>query len=139
MRLVLTCLAALLPVLEARIQQTFSLRDPEAQIIVPQHRQPWSLLLSQDPKTSDCIVLSPPEQAQVHRTIEKPGDVLVINKTLSRVDGFEIIDEYVMEILGYDEHILSTKISQLCAAIEYHSTVDITAEYEVVFPSCLGP
>jgi hypothetical protein len=135
MRLVLCVFAALLPVLHAREQQTFSLQRPQDQTIVPHHRQPWSLLLSKDPSTGDCIVLSQPEQAQIHRSINDPGDVLVINKTLSSVDGFEIIDQYVMEILGYDQRILWMKTSNLCSAIEYEylsTDEDASGEYEVV-------
>jgi hypothetical protein len=129
-------LAALLAVLNAKEQQAFSLQRPQDQMILPHHRQPWSLLLSQDPGTGDCRVLSQPEQAQIHRSINDPGDVLVINKTLSSVDGFEIINQYIMEIIGYDKRILWTKTSNLCSAIEYEylsTDGDASGNYEVVY------
>jgi hypothetical protein len=136
MRLGLAAIAAFLPLLEAKPQQVaFSLRPRQAQIIVPQHHQPWSILLSQNPNTADCIVLSQPAQAQFHKSINNAGDVLMVNKTLSSTDGFEIINEYVVEIIGYDQRILWQKTSELCSAINYQypTEVDPLAEFEVVY------
>ena len=134
LRLLLT--AAVLPLINARQQQQrpLSLNSPELQTIETHHSQPWSLLLTQDPATSNCIVLSPPEQAQIHRSIKEPGDVLIINKTLSSIDGFEVVDEHVMQILGFDERILWSTTSQLCSSIKYQypSTLETYSEFEVV-------
>ena len=136
MKLSLLVVAAFLPFLNAKEQQAFYPQKPEAQTIVPYHHQPSSLLLSQTPNTCDCVVLSEPAPAQVHRSIINPTDVLVINKTVSSVDGFEIIDQHVMEVIGYDERILWTKTNQICVTIQHVApeTEDTSAEFEVVCP-----
>jgi hypothetical protein len=136
MKLTLLLSVAILPLINARQnqQRPLSLNSLHIQSVDTHHSQPWSLLLSQNPTTSSCIVLSRPEQAQIHRSIKEPGDVLVINKTLSSVDGFEVVDEYVMEVIGYDQRVLWSTTSQLCSSIsyDYPSTLEKYSEFEVV-------
>ena len=128
--------SAFLPLICAREQHHFALDSARQTTITPQHLQPWSLSISQNPRNADCLVLSGPEQTQTHKLVQEPGDVLVINKTLGVGDVVETVDEYNLEIIGYDKRILWEEASRLCAAIEYAETseVDSYAEFEVVCP-----
>lgn len=70
----------------------------------------------------------------MHRSIEYPGDVLIVNKTLSSIDGIDDVKEYVLEIIGFDQRILWAKVSEMCSFIDYGYFADdeLLAEYEVV-------
>jgi hypothetical protein len=127
-------IALSLPLFSAREQQVFSLDHRQAQTITPPHHQPWSLLLTQDTATSDCVIIHLPELAQKHRLIKDQGDVLIINKTLSRVDGIECLKEHTLEIIGFDKRIVWTKTNELCSSIDYQylGNDEPLAEYEVV-------
>src|SRR5579859_1467795 len=135
----LSFLTALLPLISAREQQTFSLNSARATIITPLHSQPWSLSISQNPRNADCLVLSAPEQTQTHKWIQAPGDVFVLNKTLVGGAAVEKVNEYLLEIIGFDKRILWQEASRLCAAIEYTESpqVESYAEFEVVRPGLL--
>ena len=135
MRRSLSIIALFLPLLSAWEQHVFSVDYSQVQTITPQHHQPWSLLLSQDIETSNCIVHKAPEHAQVHRSIKKPGDVVVINKAQSSIDNLENVKEYTLEIIGYDSRTLWIKTSELCSSIDYQYFLEIEdfAEYEVVW------
>lgn len=129
----LAFLASWLPLISAREQHTFSLDSLKGTTITPLHAQPWCLSISQNPLNADCLVISSPEQTQAHKWIQGPGDVLVLNKTFSGGAAVEKVDEYLLEIIGYDKRILWQEASRLCAAIEYpESTQQETfAEFEV--------
>ena len=130
----LSLIALFLPLLAAREQQIFSVDYAQVQTITPQHHQPWSLLLSQNIETSNCIVHKAPEYAQFHRSIKEPGDVVVINKNPSSLDNLENVKEFTLEIIGYDSRTLWTKTSELCSSIDYQYFLEVEefAEYEVV-------
>ena len=130
----LSLVALFLPLLSAWEQQVFYVDYPQVQTITPQHHQPWSLLISQNIETSNCVVHNAPEPAQVHRSIQKPGDVVVINKAPSSLDNFENVNEYTLEIIGYDNRTLWAKTSELCSSIDYQYFLEVEefAEYEVV-------
>lgn len=127
-------IALSLPLFSAWEQQVFSLDHREVQTIAPHHHQPWSLLLTRDTATSDCVIIHPPELAQKHRLIKDQGDVLIINKTLSRVDGIECLKEHTLEIIGFNKRIVWAKTSELCSSIDYQyfGNDEPLAEYEVV-------
>ena len=125
-------------VLDAREQHIFSLDTLETvleQRISLQHYQPWSLLLSQNVSTSNCIVLQSPALAQTHKSIKEFGDVLVLNKAPSNVRGGECVEDSILEILGFDQRSIWMKVSELCSTIGYKYSDDIAplAEYEVVY------
>ena len=127
-------LAFFLPLLNAREQQLFSL-DSKVQTFVPEHHRPWSLLLSQNIESSTCVILSSPEHTQSHKSIRNPGDVVVINKSSSSVDGVEGVIENTLEIVGFDRRVLWSKAGELCTSIEDQSFTAVdTTEYEVVLP-----
>jgi hypothetical protein len=130
----LSLITLFLPLLSAWEQQLFSVDYLQVQTIIPQHRQPWSLLLSQNIETSNCIVHKAPEHAQVHRSIKEPGDVVVINKAPTSLDNLENIKEHTLEIIAYDNRALWIKTSELCASIDYQYFLEVEdfAEYEVV-------
>jgi len=134
LRASLFLIALSLPLLSAREQQVFSLDHRQVQTITLHHHQPWSLLLTRDTATSDCVIVHPPELAQKHRLIKDKGDVLIINKTLSRVDGIECLKEHTLEIIGFDKRIVWTKTNELCSSIDYQyfGNDEPLAEYEVV-------
>ena len=98
------------PLLSVGEQRVFSVDYPKIQKITPQHHQPWSLVLSQDVDTSDCIIHKAPEHAQFHRSIKDPGDVVVINKTQSSLDNVEDVKEYIVEIIGFDNRVLCSPL-----------------------------
>ena len=127
----LVFVAAFFPLLEAR-QQVLSLKS-EVQTVIPKHHQPWSVLLQQDPANKDCIILSNIGEAQFHSEIREPGDALVIHKNMLNM-GVDPLQESIMEILAYDKRSLWTKVSELCAAVEYELPPEIESysEYEVV-------
>jgi len=132
MRMQLKCLPLLLtalPVLEAT-QHVFSLND--IQSISPQRHLPWSILLSQNPRTAGCTILSEPAQTQFHHGIQSLGDTLLINKSVIQIDP----NEHVVEVLGYNQRNLWAKVHEVCTAkIEYQITqVESSSEYEVVCP-----
>jgi hypothetical protein len=129
--------AALLPLLEAR-QHILSLKS-EAQSLLPQHDQPWSVLLKRDPSSMDCVILSAIEETQVHRAIQEPGDTLVVNKNLLNT-GANPLQDSIMEILAYDKRSLWAKVSEMCSGIEYQLPPEIEsfADYEVVRSSIVG-
>jgi hypothetical protein len=137
MKLSLAFITAFLPLIRAREQHHFSLGSAQDTTFTPRHTQPWSLSISQNPLNSDCVVLSAPEQTRAHKWIQEPGDVLVLNKTLGGDAAVEKVDEYLLEIIGYDRRILWEETSRLCAAIEYTESfaVDTYAEFEAVFSS----
>ena len=135
MRWSLTLAALFSPlIIGAREQHHFALNSPQGTTINPHPSQPWSLFLSQNPSSSNCTVIIAPQRAQPHKSIQGPGDVLVINKTLGGSAAVEQIDEYLLEIIGYDKRILWQEANRICAAIEYResSDVDTYAEFEVV-------
>jgi hypothetical protein len=130
-------LPLLLPSVQGREQQVFSISDVERQIsntITRNHAQPWSLLLSLDLDTSSCVVLQPVELAQPHRSLQASNDVQVISKSPSRFDGTDLEREATLEILALDETVLWAKANELCSRIEYEYFSDYAtlAEYEVV-------
>jgi len=135
MKLTLLFLGVFASVLDAqREQHLFSLETPHEQTVPVQHHQPWSLLLSQNIVTSNCIVLEPPELAQTHKSINELGDVLILNKSSSNEQGTECAEENTLEILGFDQRSLWMKVSELCSTIDYKYSTEIAslAEYEVV-------
>ena len=116
-----------LPVLHAK-QHILSLNS--FQSIVLSHHQPWSILLSKNPMTQDCTILSSPSQAQIHRAVQAVGDTLILNKSQSTDQT-----EDVVEILGYDQRSLWGTINQFCENIDYQiPEVESYAEYEIVQP-----
>jgi hypothetical protein len=121
----------------AREQHVLSLNSFRTESVSPPHHQPWSLRLSQKTLTSECTLLLSPEAAQVHRQIRNPGDVLVINKSITtNIDESEPDDEDILEIIGFDEQVLWDKADEICATIYLDSpTTDTFAEYEVVLHS----
>lgn len=127
----LVFIVAFLPLLEAR-QHVLSL-NADVKTINPERHQPWSVLLEQHPVSMDCMMLSSPQQAQIHRAIQQPGDTLVIQKNLLNTMRNPRADS-VMEILAYDVRTLWSKVSQLCSAIDYQlpPEVETYSEYEVV-------
>jgi hypothetical protein len=118
----------------AREQQIFSLGYPHVQTIIPKHHQPWSLLLSQDTATSNCVLFKGPEYAQKHQSIRQPGDVIVVNKSPS-LGGIKDVEKYTLEIIGFEKQVLWDKASEICTSISYGETsqVEPLAEYEVVY------
>jgi hypothetical protein len=130
----LALLTFCLPLCSAREQQVFSLGSSRTQKILPHHHQPWSLLLSRDTYSSNCIILHPPELTQIHRSISKPGDVLVIDKSPSSAEGIDGVTDHTYEIIGFDKRLLWSKTSELCSLIDYQyfSEDKPLAEYEVV-------
>jgi hypothetical protein len=136
-KLPLLLLANSIVLVNAREQQIFSVEDlnePQIQRITPYHHQPRTMLFSKSIRDSSCIVLKDPEPAQIHRSITKREDVIVVNKTLSTMDEKDGVRDHTFEIIGFDEDILWTKLIELCDSIEYGDMSDITAsaEYEVV-------
>ena len=140
MKLRFTIPLVLLPFADAREQHVFNLNGPDVQRIVPPHHQPWSLLVAQNPRTGDCVVLNQPELTQTHRSIEEKGDYVVVNKTMSSSDGVEIDHDNIFEIIGFDKRILWTTTNQMCHGIEYPPSdiAETYKEYEVVCPSYNG-
>lgn len=118
----------------AREQHVFSLDSPRMQTITPRHHKPWSLILSLHKGTSNCAILSDPAQTQVHKSVTKPGDVVVINRSSTSAAGWEGLEECTLEIIGFDRRVIWAKASELCASIEsdVSYSADILAEYEVV-------
>ena len=127
-------LVAFVVLVNAREQHVFSLHSPRIQTITPHRHKPWSLLLSRHKETSNCAILSAPAQAQVHKSVEKPGDVVVINRSSTSATGWEGLEECTLEIIGFDRRVIWAKASELCASIEsdVSYSADILAEYEVV-------
>jgi hypothetical protein len=135
MRLTLLFLGVFASVLDAqREQHLFSLETAHKQTLPVQHHQPWSLLLSQNIVTSNCIILEPPELAQTHKSIKEFGDVLILNKSSSNERGTECAEENTLEILGFDQRSVWIKVSELCSTIDYKYSTEIAtlADYEVV-------
>ena len=113
-------------------QKPFSFSSEEQQTILLRRHQPWSILLAQNPQTSNCAIVSIPELAQHHRAVAKPGDVIVLNKTISTFTGVDG-EEAILEIIGYDRETLRQKTEELCSSLnDLPSSIDIEAEYEVV-------
>jgi hypothetical protein len=126
-------LIALFSLVNAREQHFFSLLSSQGQTVTPHHHQPWSLLLSQDSQTSQCMVISSPEHTQSHKSIKQPGDVLILNKSPSGVDETGQFEENILEIIGFDNIILWTKANEICSSISWSSfSTDTISEYEVV-------
>jgi hypothetical protein len=134
MRWSLVFITCFLQFISAREQHQFSLGSHQRITINPRYSQPWSLSISQNPLNLKCLVLSAPTQAQAHKWIQEPDDVLVLNKTLGAGVAAEKVDEYLLEIIGYDNRILWEEARRLCAAIEYMDSpeIDTYAEFEVV-------
>jgi len=138
MRLTLLFLGLSASVLHAqREQHLFSLDTLETvreQTLTVQHHQPWSLLLSQNIVTSNCVVLEPPDVAQTHKSINGFGDVVILNKSSSNGPGVECAEKNTLEILGFDQRSIWMKVSELCSTIDYKYSTEIAtlAEYEVV-------
>jgi hypothetical protein len=139
MRWSLALAAVFLPLIDAREQHHFALTSTQGTTINPRRTQPWSLSVSQNPLDSTCIVITAPQQTQSHKWIQEPGDVFVVNKTLGGSAAVEQVDEYLLEIIGYDKRILWQEASRICAAIESRESpdVDAYAEFEVVCPLSL--
>ena len=130
----LALISLFLPLHYAWEQHVFSPDDSHIQTITPQRHQPWSLLITYNINSFDCVVLRAPELAQTHRAIRNRGDVLVIKKSPSTFDGMDGVQESTLEIIGFDERILWTTTSSFCASIEHShfSEEEELAEYEVV-------
>jgi len=140
MRLALLFVALSVSAIDAQRQQHhFSLDALESarkQTLTIPHHQPWSILLSQNIITSECVVLQPPELAQTHKSIREFGDVFILNKSASDVKPFECAAENTLEILGFDQRSVWMKVSEWCSTIDYKYSTEIAtlAEYEVVKP-----
>jgi len=134
MRSVIIAFVSLFILVDAREQIPFSFHSEE-RTVFPRHHQPWSILVAQSPHTSNCTLLSVPELAQHHRAVLEPGDVVVVNKTVSTLSGVKG-EEAILEIIGYDSQALRDKTEELCSSLNDQSnTIEIEAEYEVVL-SC---
>jgi hypothetical protein len=127
-------LFASLGLVNAREQQILSVGETQIKKVTLYHHRPWTILFSKQIHDSSCTVLTSPEPAQIHRSVTEPGDVIVLNKTLSTMDAKDGVNEHTFEIIGFDEHALWTQLFKLCDSIEYQysSEASSLAEYEVV-------
>ena len=127
----------LLPFIDAREQHVFSLDSPKALTVTPYHHQPWSLVISQNTRTLNCVILSHPQYTQSHKSVQEPGDAVIVNKSPSSIDGWEGVEERTLEIIGFDKRIIWNKAAELCSSLDSSQAIsfetDTLAEYEVVY------
>lgn len=137
-RLTLLSVTIFASVIGAQRQQHFfsldALETAREQTLPIQYHQPWSILLSQNVITSNCVVLEPPELAQTHKSIHEFGDVLILNKSSPNVLCAECAEKNTLQIIGFDQRSVWMKVSELCSTIDYKYSLETAtlAEYEVV-------